>query len=163
MTRVALVESLKKLVEEAVKDMELPVAVQKGDEETAVRTPEIYRMRLPDSSSAKKLAPYVIIQLIDSKQLFEAAPKPKYTATVRFICCVYSKDESLGAISLLNLLDRIQIHLLRQLNIGGCFMLDMHEPFEALVYPDDTAPYYAGELVGTFQLPPIQQEVNLDG
>ena len=59
-------------------------------------------------------------------------------------------------------MDRIQIHLMKQLNIGKCFMLDLNEPFESLVYPDDTAPYYAGEMVGTFQLPPIQQEVNFN-
>lgn len=163
MTRVALIEALKNLVETAVKDMKLPVSVQKGDTETEVRVPDVYRMRLPDSSAAKKLAPYVIIQLADSRQYIESGqPKPRFTATVRFICCVYSKDESLGAISLLNLMDRIQIHLMKQLNIGKCFMLDLNEPFESLVYPDDTAPYYAGEMVGTFQLPPIQQEVDLN-
>lgn len=163
MTRVALVEALKNMCEEAVKDIDLPVSLQKGDEEEQTRVPDVYRMRLPNSSSAKKLAPYVIVQLIDSKQVHIAnEPKPKYTAAVRFICCVYCADESLGAIMLLNLMDRIETHILKQTQAGRSFVLDVNEPFEAIVYPDDTAPYFAGELVGTFQLPPIQQEVDFN-
>ena len=163
MTRVALVEALVEMCKEAVKDMKLPQSLQKGDEVEQFRIPEIYRMRLPNSSSAKKLAPYVIVQLIDSKQQhINGEPKPKYTATVRIICCVHCADESLGAIMLLNLLDRIQTHILKKTQIGKSFVLDVNEPFEAIVYPDDTAPFFAGEMVGTFQLPPIQQEVNFN-
>lgn len=163
MTRVALVEALKELCEAAVADMKLPQAVQKGDVEQKVCIPKVYRMRLPDSRAANKIAPYIIIQLISSQQqLVPGEPKPKYTATVRLICCVYSADESVGAIMLLNLMDRLQIHLMKQIKVGKCFLLDVNEPFEAVVYPDDTAPYFAGELVGTFQLPPIQQEVNFE-
>lgn len=163
MTRVALVEALKELCEEAVKDMKLPQAVQKGDVEQKSCIPNVYRMRLPDSRAANKIAPYIIVQLISSQQqLVPGEPKPKYTATVRLICCVYSADESVGAIMLLNLMDRLQIHLMKQIKVGKCFLLDVNEPFEAVVYPDDTAPYFAGELVGTFQLPPIQQEVNFE-
>lgn len=163
MTRVALIEALKRMCEEAVAEMKLPVTVQKGDEEEQVRVPEVYRMRLPNSSSAKKLAPYIIVQLIDSKQVhISSEPKPKYTATVRLICCVYCADEELGAIMLLNLLDRLETFILKKTQIGKSFILDVNEPFEAIVYPDDTAPYYAGELIGTFQLPPIQQEVDFN-
>ena len=163
MTVVSLIEVLKKLCEEAVKDMVLPVAVQKGDTEQTSRVPEIYRQRLPQSSAAKKLAPYVIVQAITSKQQqLPGQPKPTHTANIRFIGCVYSEDESEGEIAVLNLLERIKIHLLKQINIGGKFILDCNEPLEMLVYPDDTAPYFAGEMYGTFQLPPIQQEVNFN-
>lgn len=161
MTRVALIEALKQLCEEAVKDMDLPLSLQKGDEKIQTKIPEVYRQRLPSSNSAKKLAPYIIVQLIDSKQLLLAKETtPRYTATVRLICCVQCDDESIGGVMLLNLLDRLQIHILKQTKIGKCFVLDVNEPFEALMYPDDTAPYFLGELIGTFQLPPIQQEVD---
>ncbi len=163
MTRVALVEALKELCEEAVKEMKLPQAVQKGDTEQRFSVPTVYRMRIPNSRAADKIAPYVIVQLIDSKQqLVNGEPKPKFTATVRFICCVQCNDESVGAIMLLNLMDRLQIHIMKKLQIGKCFLLDVNEPFESVVYTDDTAPYFGGELIGTFQLPPIQQEVNFD-
>lgn len=161
MTRVALIEALKETCEEAVKGMDLPLSLQKGDKEVQTRVPTVYRMRLPNSKSTNKLAPYIIVQLIDSKQVhIPNEPKPKFTATVRLICCVQCEDESIGGIMLLNLLDRLQIHILKQTKIGRCFVRDVNEPFETIVYPDDTAPYFLGELIGTFHLPPIQQEVD---
>ncbi len=161
MTVVALIEALKKLCEEALEGMLLPTSVQSGDKEQITRVPEVYRMRLPQSNSAKKLAPYVIIKAAKGSQfLVPGEPKPKHTADVRIVCCVFCGDESLGSMMLLNVMERIRIHLTKQLKVGKAFVLDVNEPFEMIPYDEDTAPYFAGELIGTFQLPPIQQEVN---
>ncbi len=163
MTVVALIEALKNLCEEALKDMTLPVSVQSGDKEQITRVPEVYRMRLPQSSSAKKLAPNVIVKVAKSNQfLIPGEPKPKHTADVRIVGCVYCDDESLGSMMLLNLLECIKIHIMRQTKVGRTFVLDPNEPFEMIPYDEDTAPYFAGELIGTFQLPPIQQEVDFN-
>lgn len=165
MTRVKLIHELKLFCEDAVKDMKLPLAVQKGDTETQTRAPNVYLMRLPDSKAAQKLAPYIIVQLIDSKHQRSDSnlPNPAYTTTVRFIFCVYSKDEQEGAIMLLNVMDRVQERLLEEIQIGDNFTLDEHEGIESVVYPDDTAPYYAGEMIGTFHIKPIQREVDFFG
>ena len=66
MTRVKLIQELKKFCEDAIKNVSLPEAVQKGDAKEKSRVPAVYLMRLPDSNSAKKLAPYIIVQFIDS-------------------------------------------------------------------------------------------------
>ncbi len=165
MTRVKLIHELKLFSENSVKGIELPLAVQKGDTEIQTREPRVYMMRLPNSKAAQKLAPYIIIQLVDSKHQREDSgyPNPSYTATVRFIFCVYSQDEEEGAIMLLNVMDRVQEKLLEQIQIGDCFTLDEHQGLESVVYPDDTAPYYAGEMIGTFHIRPIQREVDLFG
>ncbi len=163
MTAVALVEALNNLCKEAVEGMLLPVSLQSGDKEQITREPEGYRMRLPQSSSAKKLAPYYIVKLAKSNQFhIPGEPKPKHTADVRIIGCVYCDDESLGSMMLLNLLERIKIHIMKQTKVGRTFVLDPNEPFEMIPYDEDTAPYFAGELIGTFQLPPIQQEVDFN-
>ena len=60
MTSVVLLEQLKAFTEKIMADMILPVAMQQGDTEQAYRAPEVYLMRLPDSRSAKKKAPYII-------------------------------------------------------------------------------------------------------
>ena len=145
MTRVKLIQELKTFCEDAIKNISLPEAVQKGD--------------------AKKLAPYIIVQFIDSKhhRSENGYPNPEYTAAVRFIFCVYSQDEQDGAVMLLNLMDRVQERLLEQVQIGKEFVLDEHEGVESVVYPDDTAPYYAGEMIGTFHIRPIQREVDFFG
>lgn len=95
MTRVKLIQELKTFCEDAIKNISLPEAVQKGDTKEKSRVPAVYLMRLPDSNSAKKLAPYIIVQFIDSKhhRSENGYPNPEYTAAVRFIFCVYSQDE----------------------------------------------------------------------
>ena len=60
---------------------------------------------------------------------------------------------------LLNLMERLRISLLRQIVIGDQFQLDLKAGLETLVYPDDTAPYYAGEMISTWKIPAIQREV----
>ena len=56
-----------------------------------------------------------------------------------------------------------QERLLEQVQIGKEFVLDEQEGVESVVYPDDTAPYYAGEMIGTFHIRPIQREVDFFG
>lgn len=51
--------------------------------------------------------------------------------------------------------------LLRQVVIGEQFTLDLEAGLEVLVYPDDTAPYFVGEMISTWILPPVEREVNL--
>ena len=60
---------------------------------------------------------------------------------------------------LLNLMERLRIYLLKQVVIGGQFQLDLKAGLESLVYPDDTAPYYAGEMLSTWILPAVEREV----
>lgn len=171
MTWNDLLLRLKEFIEEAIKDLKLPVRLQSKDDEAAVledpekgwRVPEVYRMRLPDSKEAKKKAPYVLIQLITTQDFQEQGNIDDSVAVVRIICCVYHKDEQEGALALLNLASRIRIALLKSCAIGpqNAFVLDKTEKLEFLAYPDDTAPYYAGEMIGVWHLPPIPREVQL--
>ncbi len=165
MARVKLIHELRSFCREAVKDMELPIAIQKGDKEEKMRVPYIYLMRLPDSSSAQKLAPYIIVQLVDSKHSRNTTTSIglSYKATVRFLFCTYSVDEQEGAIMLLNLMDRVQERLLEKVQIGDNFTVDEEEGVESIVYPDNTAPYFAGEMIAVFHIKPIRREVDFFG
>lgn len=163
MTVVELLNSLKALCEDATKNMILPTAVQNGDKQRVARAPEFYLQRLPKSENAKKLAPYSIIQVVHTQHVQKPGDKPHFFVDVRFVFCVYGDDEQDGAIMLLNFMERIQQRLLKDVAIGRVFLLNVNEPLEMLVYPDDTAPYFAGEMAGTFVLPPIEREVDLNG
>ena len=160
MNVVFLLFALKKECEKAVKGLKLKTAVQKGDIETLKREPEVHLMRLPNSAEAKKKAPYIIIQYVNGEQQLTEPPKAYRTGVVRFIFCVYDDNEEEGALELLDVMEAVKMRLLKLIKIGDCFTLDREQKFEDLVYPDDTAPYYAGELIGTFHLPSIEQEVN---
>lgn len=162
MTKVALLDALTQLIADCTKDVNLPCAVQKGDEAATSRAPDVYRMRLPDSSAAKKIVPYILIQIITGADKQPEGERVYSTATVRFVFAVYSDNEEEGALHLLNLMERVRRRLLEDIVVAGMFQLDLAEGLESLAYPDDTAPYYAGEMIGTFYLPPIPRRVNFD-
>lgn len=159
MNRIILLEQFKLLTKEETDDIIMPVRMQKGDTEQAYRAADVHLMRLPDSTSAQKKAPYIIHQLITGKD----AQIPGYDATasavVRSIFCVFNDNEEEGALMLVNLMERLRIRLLRQVIIGGQFQLDLEAGLESIVYPDDTAPYYAGEMVSAWKLPAVLREV----
>jgi len=157
--RVEFMVALKSFTQEAIKELIMPVRMQKGDTEQTYRAADVYLMRLPDSTSATKKAPYVLHQLITAKDEQPTGQKPRASAVVRSICCVYSADEQEGGLMLLNLMERMRIALLRTTIIGNRFQLDMEAGVECLVYPDDTAPYFVGEMVTNWRVPSIEREV----
>ena len=166
-----LLLALKEFIEEAIKDLKLPVRSQSKEDEAAVagdpdkeyRVPEVYRMRLPNSKEAKKKAPYVLVQLITTGDMQDERQIDDSYVVIRIILCTYNKDEQEGALALLNLASRIRIELLKKCVVGenNAFWLDKTEKLEFMAYPDDTAPYYAGEMIGVWHLPPIKREVQL--
>jgi len=159
MNRITLLEQLRDISKIATEDIILPVREQKGDAEKVTRAADIYLMRLPDSRAAQKKAPYIIHQLITGKDIQPPGENETASAVVRSIFCVYNDNEEEGSLMLVNLMERLRIHLLRQVVIGDQFQLDLVVGLESMVYPEDTAPYYAGEMVSTWILPAIQREV----
>jgi hypothetical protein len=158
-SRVDLLERLKEVTQDAIKDLILPVRIQREGEDQSYRSADVYLMRLPDSKSATKKAPYIIHQLITGRDMQEEGQRVTSTAQVRSIFCVYSDDEQEGSLMLLGLMERLRIKLLKQVVIGERYQLDLTQAAEALIYPDDTAPYFAGEMVTTWKIPSIEREV----
>jgi hypothetical protein len=166
-----LLLALKEFIEEAIKDLRLPIRSQSKEDEAAIaedpdkeyRVPEVYRMRLPNSKEAKKKAPYVLVQLITTGDVQDERQIDDSYTVIRIILCTYNKDEQEGSLALLNLASRIRIALLQKCTVGenNAFWLDKTEKLEFMAYPDDTAPYYAGEMIGVWHLPPIKREVQL--
>ena len=163
MTKVTLLEQLKLFTEEATKDLILPVSQQKEDKEPpSPRAAEIYRTRLPDSKAAKKKAPYILHQIISGQDVQIPGQLNTASAVVRSIFCVYHSDEQEGGLALLGLMERLRIALLEAGVIGKQFLLDREAGLESLVYPEDSAPYYAGEMISTWRLPAIERKVSYD-
>ena len=102
MDRVMLLEELKAVTEDAVKDLIMPVKIQSENEEQQYRAAEVYLMRLPDGSAAKKKAPYIIHQAITSKDTQPSGELEAGVAVVRSIFAVYNDDEQEGGLMLLN-------------------------------------------------------------
>lgn len=158
MTSITLLEQLKLFTEETIKDIILPVRLQKGDSERQSRAADVYLMRLPDSTAATKKAPYIIHQLVTSKDTQLAGRQESGSSVVRSVFCVYCENEQEGALHLLNLMERLRIRLLQQVIIGQQYQLDLEAGVEMLIYPEDSAPYYAGEMSTTWKMPSVERE-----
>lgn len=159
MNAVVLLDSLKTFTEDAISDLILPVRIQKGDTEQAYRPADVYKMRLPDSTSAQKKVPYIIHQILTGKDQQTQGQRIDANVQVRSVFAVYSDDEQEGGLMLLNLMERYRIAILKKVVIGDQFALDLESGVERIIYPDDTAPYFMGEMVTTWKMPPVQREV----
>ena len=118
-------------------------------------------MRLPDGKAAAKKAPYILHQLITGKDKQPEKSKSTSKANIRSIFCVYSNNDQEGGLLLVNLMERMRISILKTVALGHQFTLDREEGIETLYYPDDTAPYFVGEMLTTWNLPVVQVEVEL--
>lgn len=160
MTKVTLLNQLKDFTEHSVDGILLPVAPQKGDDgKPQMRVPEVHCARLPDSKSAKKKAPYILHQILNGRDIQPSGNRATSVAIVRSIFCVFDNDEQQGGLALLEVMERLRIDLLETEVIGGQFHLDLEAGIESVVYPEDTAPYYAGEMITTWKLPIIERKI----
>lgn len=160
MTRTELLEHLKDFTLAVTKDIILPVAQQKEDKTPPLpRAPEVYKMRLPDSNAAKKKAPYIIHQVLNGKDIQEPGTFPIGDTVVRTIFAVYHRDEQEGGLALLEVMERMRIAFLVQQVIGKQFKLNLQAGLETLAYPDGSAPYFGGEMISVWRMPPIERKV----
>lgn len=157
MTAVILLDELKKFIEENTKDIILSVRTKPNSEEPNERPAEVHKMRLPDKDAETKRIPYILLQFLTGKDDQEEGQSPESECRVRIVVATYSEDGGEGAMDVLNLLTRIRIALLKIGVIGGQFLIK--KPLEYIVYPDDTAPYFMGEMLTIWEIPEIEREV----
>lgn len=157
MTPIFLLEELKKFIERETKDLLLPVRVSKESGKTRERAAEVHIMRLPTPDAETKRIPYVLLQFVKCTDDQREGQSPESMAMVRIVAATYSEDSAEGALYVLNLLSRIRTALLKDGVIGEQFM--HRPPLEMIVYTDSTPPYYIGEMMTTWQMPPIESEV----
>lgn len=146
--------------EEAVQDLLLPVSVQTADDTESRRAAKVYKMRLPDSKAAAKKVPYIIHSVITASDSQPEGEKTSSSVQLRSVFAVYCEDEQEGALMLLELIDRYRIPLLRTRVLNKRYVLDLTEPMDAMIYTDDTAPYFMGEMVSRWYGPSVEREVS---
>lgn len=169
MTKITLLEQLKKFSEEHTGDLLLPVQPQEEDmEPPADRPATVYTPCLPELRSYARKAPFATHEIVTSKDaMFQRPGGGKFiqsTAVVRTRFCVYHENEREGKLALLNLMERTRIALLEEVVIGGQFKLDLDAGVETLVYPGNpnqtaVSPFYLGEMITTWHLPIIERKV----
>lgn len=156
MTPIELLEELKKFIEENTKDIILQVRTKRS-QEAKERAAEVHKMKLPTKDDEVERIPYILLQLLTGKDKQTPGDPEESECKIRIVVATYSEDASEGSFDVLNLLTRIRISLLKSRIIANKFVLRL--PLEYIVYPDDTAPYYLGEMVSDWSIPTIKREV----
>lgn len=159
MTRTQLLQDLKAFSEECLKDFLLPVKRQKTDTTERIKSPDVYLMRMPDSNSAAEKAPCLLIQIVGGMDAQSQGQKVSSSVSVRIVFMVYNQDEQEGGLALLELMERYRIALLKMVVLNNQYVLDLENGIETTVYPDNTAPYYIGEINTNWHIPPVNREV----
>lgn len=154
MTPQMLLDELKLFIEECTKDILLQVKTKPSEASTASRrAAEVHLMGLPDKEAETSRIPYILLQFINGKDEDDA----ESTCQVRIVVATYSEDGRVGAMDVLNLITKMRIELLKKGVIGDQFL--MKKPLEYIVYPEDTKPYFMGEMMTVWEIPDIKREV----
>ena len=157
MTPVILLDNLEEFVKENTKDIKLQVRIRKPEQEQEKeRAADVYKMRLPKKEDQTEKIPYILLQFLKGK---DGEVQEGSTCQIRIIVATYAENDSMGSYDVLNVLLRIRSELQKIGIIGGYFVLD--KPLEYIVYPDNTQPYFLGEMITNWSIPEIKREVEV--
>lgn len=171
-TKVGLLYALGDFTQQKVKNLLLPAQLKDGEggEEPPRRPADVYLTRLPEMYVPTKRAPYILHQVLTGQDGLENITKGtgmsarmefQSRAVIRTVFCVYDLDGQRGGMELLNLMEELRVALLTCPTLGGMFELDIKEGIAQLVYEETeervTAPYYIGDMVTVWKLPPVQR------
>ncbi len=159
MTPVELLEELKGFIEKHTKDIILQVRTRRGNEEIS-RAAEVHKMKLPTKSDETERIPYILLQVLNGKDDADPGKARSSNCKIRIVVATYSEDGGEGSYDVLNLLMRIRFNLLKTGILADKFILK--HPLEYIIYPEDTSPYYLGEMMTEWSIPSIEREVNLE-
>lgn len=157
MTPIFLLEELADFVEKKTKDIILQVRVRKGGVEDKERPAMVYKMELPNKDDRTQKIPYILLQFLNGKDDKKPQELEESIGTIRIVIATYSEDAGKGKYDVLNLISRIRSELEKVGIIGEKFALE--KPLEYIVYPDNTAPYYLGEMITNWSMPTIKREM----
>lgn len=158
MTPVILMERLADFVQDVTKDIKLQVRVRnQNPEEEKERAANVYKMGLPKKDDQTQKIPYILLQFLTGKDDKQAGEPEESDCKIRIVVATYSEDGGVGPYDVLNIILRIRSELEKVGIIGKQFALQ--KPLEYIVYPDNTQPYYLGEMITNWSIPTIKREV----
>lgn len=174
MTRITLLEELRKFTETACKDLLQPYQRENRKKVKNPETGEMEEVRegaevqpvkvflhcLPDTKTLRT-APCILHQIVTGKDFINERRQFCSVAVVRTGFCAYGENGEGGGL-LLNMMERLRVALLKEQRLArGQFMLDIENGLEALVYTntDETKPYALGEMVSVWYIPPVKREL----
>ena len=118
-------------------------------------------MNLPKKEDEIQQIPYILIKYLTGKDEKTPGEETEAQASIRIIVATYAEDAEEGSMALLNVISNLRYNFLKDEELNQQFRLVL--PLESIIYPDDTRPYYLGEMMTIWTLPPVEREVNFNG
>lgn len=157
MTPSDLLEQFKVFAEEKLNNLLLPIKKAPG-EEPEYRSPEVFKMNLPNKSAQKEKAPYVVLQFLNGNDSQNPGEDMESVCNIRVVVCAYSEDLDEGPLNVLNMLVRLRSALLEDRILANRYQLQ--PPLEYLVYPDNPAPFFFGEMITVWKIPTVRRKIS---
>lgn len=157
MTPSDFLEQFRIFASEELENLLMPVNKAPG-EEPEYRAPEVFKMNLPNKSAQKKKAPYVVLQFLNGNDSQNVGEEMKSVCNVRVVVCACSDDLDEGPLNVLNILVRLRSALLEKRVLANRYQLQT--PLEYLVYPDNPAPFFFGEMMTVWEIPTVRRKVS---
>ena len=157
MTPTDLLEQFKLLAEEELENLKMPIKKAPG-EEPEYRAPEVFKMNLPTKTAQKESAPYVVLQFLNGNDAQNSGQDMKSACNVRVVVCAYSENLEEGPLYVLNMLTKLRHALLENRILANRY--ELQSPLEYLVYPDNPAPFFFGEMMTVWEIPTVRRNVS---
>lgn len=154
----ALLDALADFIKTSLMEMRLPVKQEGWEGQPKNRAIEVYKQRMPSASDAKEKVPYILLQMLNGSDDYQKSTG-EWTnkVAIRVIITTFDWDPEQGALSLLNIVEKLRFDIEKAGVIGKRF--ELLEPFEFLIYPDDTMPYHVAELSTVWSIPAVEREI----
>lgn len=159
MTPNELLDALKEFCEDATAELKLCVRKERS-EPPERRSPTVFKMDVPKREDDTKAIPYIIIQILHGKDSQKPVVDPDSVVNIRIVAAVYNEDMGEGKLDILNVITRLRMKLLERRVLGKHFVLG--EEIEWVIDPRAQPPYYFGEMLMTFEIPPIIPKAKSD-
>jgi len=160
-----LLLQLKLFTETTIKDILMPLRPNPDNEDPGYRVADVHIAHIPELSAVERKVPYICHNLLVKQYSQKPRELPQSLVFIRSVFVVFDEDEQTGSFMLQNLVDRLSLDLLEKRILDNRFelVLDSNTTLEVLVYQEDTRPYYMGEMLTCWDIPPIRREVDLFG
>lgn len=159
MTANDFLEAVKVFTTGVVGDIILPCYPVKGDSGPCHRAPAVYKQKLPDMYDFEKKTPYIIHQVVSTASGQSPGERTKSRLVLRSVFCIYHPQSDEGALALLELMERFRIGILKTRILDSRYEIDLEKSqLETLMYPEESDPFFAGEMVSEWKMPSVERE-----
>lgn len=159
MTANDFLDAMKAFTERVTKDVILPCFMERDDEEPCFKPAAVYKQRVPEVAQFEKKVPYIMHQVVTTSTGQKPGERTRSKLVLRTVFCIYHPKEEEGSLTLLELAERFRIAVLKERIVDGRYEINLADSqLELLMYPEESDPFYAAEIITEWSMPAVERE-----